>query len=1390
MPLLVASLVLSVGVRSVPAGPDPTVLDVPFYSQFDPDWAHFLIGANEDVAIRKMGSLLTCVAMVASANHLLVRFPVPGTDPSLLPTPDYIHVFLRDHDGYRPGPAKTVIMDYHALTRAFLDPLGNTSGLDFFPESWPRARPVVDGLLDAGSPSILYMAIGNNRFHPVVVVGWDEDTTSYLVLDPARPFSDLTFPLFLPQTLRSVYGSGWEGMIAGALLPEVPGEPIPLEPLIDFPLEPLIDVSAKCPVETIAVAPDGRRVGFDTGTGTTVIDVAGASYLPQPVWADPTGSLAPLAPGRLLTIPSPVDGRYRFQMVGTGEGPFALSVRARNAGGDLVVDETVRGTITAGQVVKFQVAYSSTGASAFTLGDNFPPEASAGDDRRTTVDTPVEFDGGASFDIDGTITSYQWDFGDGTTVAGQAVSHAYAAPGTYTVTLTVTDDLGATGSDTSVVSVFSAATPTAGTTERVSEAMGGIEAVGTLGSFNPSLGADGRLVAFDSRATNLGGAVPGFSNVFVRDRQTGTIEPTSPPLCVFGSRMPALSGDGRFVAFECSFEGAPGTAMSGVVVRDRATGALERVDVSGPGEGGTCMPPGCGSFRPAISADGRFVAFYSDATNLVPGDTNDNPDVFVRDRLTGTTERISVPTSGVQSALGATNRAGEHQIGLSADGRFVAFSSLADDLVAGLFAGRDRIFVRDRRLRVTELVSVSGAGIEANSDASRPSISADGRFVAFASFASNLVPGDTNAAGDVFVRDRVAATTERVSVSDAGAQAVCSDSARCNRDPVISSDGRFVVFRSMAANLVLNDANGTYEDVFIRDRQAPSTELVSLSTEGQPGNGQSGEAHFTNDETRMAVSAGGGIVAFVSDATNLVAFDNNGLEDVFVRDRQPSGLVADPSGPYIGWATTVDAPASITFDASKSFDPTGGPLVARWDFGDGSRVTVADAGTPVPHAYASPGTYPVTLVVSSDGRDATQVATVASVLPPLRSTMTMVPACGRPGDRINATIAGHQLVSPAGGWDLGRAPLPTVRSVYPDGDVRVSFAGPAGGDLADQRVPIEERSADLPLEFSTRFSFTVGDTWVPGTYTVHTPDDGGGSSGFTVPCPSLTNEPPRADSGGPYQGTVGLPVVLDGRSSADPEGMPLTFSWFFEDGGTASGPRPSYTFLAPGTYWALLVVNDGVLGSPTSAGTGSYTIVTITGSPETTTSTTATTSSTTSTTSVPTSTPSSTSSTTTSTSPTTPSEPTTSTTMPPESDPCATAPAGPTFRSLTCRLATLLAQTGSESALGNQRGKLLATLAKAKERTELAEAGCADGQRKRPALRLRQAGRRLIRYDRRLRTPSMHETVPEHVREPLAQTAERIRADAETLRRALRCPDDASRPSVVTAPAGRIARGS
>ncbi len=181
-----------------------------------------------------------------------------------------------------------------------------------------------------------------------------------------------------------------------------------------------------------------------------------------------------------------------------------------------------------------------------------------------------------------------------------------------------------------------------------------------------------------------------------------------------------------------------------------APGVTERVSVSSAGSEGNQQ-----SERSAVSADGRFVAFVSLADNLVPGDTNNEADIFVHDRLTGTTERVSV-SSREEQANGDSSFLGFFQKpAISADGRFVAFASTATNLVAHDTNNAEDIFVRDRLNGTTERVSLTGSGGQANADSSFASISADGQFVAFGSFADNLVAGDTNFTSDVFVRDRL-----------------------------------------------------------------------------------------------------------------------------------------------------------------------------------------------------------------------------------------------------------------------------------------------------------------------------------------------------------------------------------------------------------------------------------------------------------------------------------------------------------------------------------------------------------------------------------------------------------------------------------------------------------
>jgi Tol biopolymer transport system component len=283
-------------------------------------------------------------------------------------------------------------------------------------------------------------------------------------------------------------------------------------------------------------------------------------------------------------------------------------------------------------------------------------------------------------------------------------------------------------------------------------------------------------------------------------------------------------------------------ALSALVIPTSAAFAAttERISISTSGE-----QPNDGCYAPSISGDGRFVAFASKATNLVPGDTNDAVDVFVRDRLTGITERVSVSSTGEQSHDPTTWYSWPS---ISADGRFVAFASGAADLVPGDTNGKADVFVRDRLNATTERVSVSSAGAQGNDHASQPGISADARFVSFASVATDLVPGDTNGETDSFVRDRTAGTTERVNLNNDGSQRTLGSGA-----PAISADGRFVAFSEW-------DDGTMQSQVFVRDRAAGITQRVDVSSTGQPANAISGSP---------AISADGRFVGIESFSENL-----------------------------------------------------------------------------------------------------------------------------------------------------------------------------------------------------------------------------------------------------------------------------------------------------------------------------------------------------------------------------------------------------------------------------------------------------------------------------------------------------------------------------------------
>ena len=409
-----------------------------------------------------------------------------------------------------------------------------------------------------------------------------------------------------------------------------------------------------------------------------------------------------------------------------------------------------------------------------------------------------------------------------------------------------------------------------GTTERVSISSGGTEANGN--SYHPGVSSDGRFVAFESDSSNMTADANSTSDIFVRDRSFpfGTRRTDRMSVNSSGAQgnglsyFSSISADGRHVAFQSSASNLVVGDTNGVVdvfVRDLLTGTTERISVDSSGAQGNAD-----SFWPSISADGRYVAFWSNASNLVPGDTNGVEDVFVRDRQAGTTERVSVDSSGAQG----NNHS--YFCSISADGRAIAFMSLASNLVAGDGNGTWDVYVRDRQTATTERVSVDSNGNGGNSDSGGPSISADGRYVAFHSASTNLVAGDTNGHYDVFLRDRQSGTTERVSVDSSGAQGD-SDSYHSS----ISADGEHVAFESYATNLVAGDTNAR-GDVFRRNLESATTELVSVDSGGVQGNDHSGYDGWSS------LSSDGRYVAFESFATNLVSGDTNGIGDVFVRD--------------------------------------------------------------------------------------------------------------------------------------------------------------------------------------------------------------------------------------------------------------------------------------------------------------------------------------------------------------------------------------------------------------------------------------------------------------------------------------------------------------------------
>jgi hypothetical protein len=373
------------------------------------------------------------------------------------------------------------------------------------------------------------------------------------------------------------------------------------------------------------------------------------------------------------------------------------------------------------------------------------------------------------------------------------------------------------------------------------------------------------------------------------------------------SSSPILSANGRYVAFYSSANNLVSGDSNGVrdvFVKDLETGSIARASTNSSG-----LQSDADSFAASISSNGRYVAFSSESSNLVDGDTNNESDIFVKDLQTGTMTRASTSTDGTQG-----NNYVNSPAGISGDGRYVAFTSNATNLDAN---GASGVFVKDLQTGILTRVSTAANGVLGNGSSIFSGISADGRYVSFWSNASNLVSGDTNNVSDVFVKDLQTGQIVRASTATNGTQA-----NNYSGYSSLSADGRYIAFYSNASNLVGGDTNNA-TDVFIKDLQTGNLTLVSANAGGAIANGESGTG-----TDRPGISADGRYVSFSTSATNLSANDTHSGYDVYVKDLQTGNITLISALATVGGGQSYES--SLSADGQVvAFDRGLGLLASR-----------------------------------------------------------------------------------------------------------------------------------------------------------------------------------------------------------------------------------------------------------------------------------------------------------------------------------------------------------------------------------------------------------------------------------------------------------------------------
>lgn len=603
--------------------------------------------------------------------------------------------------------------------------------------------------------------------------------------------------------------------------------------------------------------------------------------------------------------PEPITGFTKLQVTQRAMEIDPVAIYGVDVAGDSQVSGFMQSMAdaTAGRVFTLEPNQTLSDLLGTVItGVTLSPVADLGGPYFAQTGNPVHFRAVRSFDPDGTLASYRWDFdANGTidqTTTGPTVDHTY--PGAYSgqaavrvvsadggqaiSTAAVTVDAAGLSDDVPIKPTSATATVTGpgqvtvswipAASDRADGYLARLSGTNLMratqfGSGNSLVftGLDlSQPIKFEVRAENeFGGSAP------VSTPQVGGTAPVTTTRVSEStshgqgnglSDDSYMSQDARYVTYRSTASTLVSGDTNGVMdafVHDRLTATTTRVSTTGASAQGNAQ-----SDDPAFGANGRYVTFRSQASNFVASDTNGSAwDIFVKDLQTGAIERVSVSSVGAQ----ANNRSSDPAI--SADGRYVVFSSLATNLVTGDTNGQEDIFLRDRTAGTTIRISVSSSGVAGNGLSDDPILSDDGRYLVYQSTATNLVTGDTNAVRDIFLFDRVAATTSRLSLSSAGAQANAA-----SNDPAISPDGSRVAFESDATNLVTGDTNAK-QDVFLRVITTGVTTRVSVTNAGAQGTGRSSDPSLSIDGT---------IVAFTSSSASLVAGDTNGKDDIFVRN--------------------------------------------------------------------------------------------------------------------------------------------------------------------------------------------------------------------------------------------------------------------------------------------------------------------------------------------------------------------------------------------------------------------------------------------------------------------------------------------------------------------------